>query len=438
MGLDGTTFTKTSYLDTATSGVSAVVPLAFRISGSEKMRVHTDGNVGIGSASPAALLTCAAAYTNGGTHAEETGAKILLGANNQSGPYGVAIQCRLPANSTVNESDMQFSTCDNSGNQLVRVTIKGTSNPVGGNVGIGTASPGYKLDIGYGDIRTQNGGNVGGAGGSVNFGANVGYGPMAQIKGALNTGAGSVNDQGDIAFLTRPLEVNPFTVRTNLTERMRIAANGNVGLGATSPPAKLWVQAPGGITGGFGVFAGPDVSVNIGHSGTGANNGNIQVYAGGSASAVGTTPYTLEIQTAGGALYLGSLSSIVSVSSLAGTGNRAVYSTATGTLTNSASDQRLKSNVNDLTYGLETVNSLRPVSYNWSNVESLGAQVEIGFIAQEVQKLAPEVVGSNANGMLSLDYPKMTAILAKAIQELSAKNTALEQRLAALEAKLAA
>jgi len=114
----------------------------------ERMRINQNGYVGIGTTSPAALLTCAAAYTNGGTHAEETGAKILLGANNQSVPYGVAIQCRVPANSTVNESDMQFSTCDNSGNQIVRMTIKGTSNPTGGNVGIGTTNPStYTLQV---------------------------------------------------------------------------------------------------------------------------------------------------------------------------------------------------------------------------------------------------------------------------------------------------
>jgi hypothetical protein len=127
------------YANTITTYSNASSPAA--------LMTMTNGRVGIGSASPAALLTCAAAYTNGGTHAEETGAKIILGANNQAGPYGVAIQCRVPANSTVNESDMQFSTCDNSGNQLVRVTIKGTSNPVGGSVGIGTASPGYQLDL---------------------------------------------------------------------------------------------------------------------------------------------------------------------------------------------------------------------------------------------------------------------------------------------------
>jgi hypothetical protein len=52
MGLDGAVFYKTAYLDTVTGGVSDVVPLAFRISGSEKMRVNTNGNVGIGTASP--------------------------------------------------------------------------------------------------------------------------------------------------------------------------------------------------------------------------------------------------------------------------------------------------------------------------------------------------------------------------------------------------
>jgi hypothetical protein len=113
-----------------------------------------------------------------------------------------------------------------------------------GNVGIGTTSPGYLLDLGYGDIRVQNGGNVGGAGGAINFGANAGCGPMAQIKGALETAAGSVNDQGSVVFLTRPQEVSPYTVRTNLTERMRITSGGNVGIGTTSSGGggqpKLW------------------------------------------------------------------------------------------------------------------------------------------------------------------------------------------------------
>jgi hypothetical protein len=158
--------------------------------GTEVISIMRDSSaVGIGTTNPAALLTCAAAYTNGGTHAEETGAKILLGANNQSGPYGVAIQCRVPANSTVNESDMQFSTCDNSGNQLVRVTIKGTSNPVGGNVGIGTTNPGYTLDV-NGTVNLTGVRITGTVGGN-----STGYGAYLRAAGtAGNVGWGAINE----------------------------------------------------------------------------------------------------------------------------------------------------------------------------------------------------------------------------------------------------
>jgi hypothetical protein len=76
MGLDGTTFNKTSYLDTVTGGVSAVVPLAFRISGSEKMRVHTDGNVGIGTTNP--YWTLSTRYAGGND--SSTATKLNFGA----------------------------------------------------------------------------------------------------------------------------------------------------------------------------------------------------------------------------------------------------------------------------------------------------------------------------------------------------------------------
>jgi hypothetical protein len=239
---------------------------------------------------------------------------------------------------------------------------------------------------------------------------------------------------GEISYVT--VDAADHAWYTSNAEKMRLTSAGRVGIGTTSPPAKLWVSGVTGTSGSFGVFQ-SDVSVNIGFV-TVSNNGIIQVYAGGSSSAVGTTPYSLEIQTAGGALGLGSASSAVTVNSLAGVGNRAVYSTAGGTLTNSSSDQRLKTNVNAITYGLSTVSNLRPISYNWSNTESLGSQLEIGFIAQEVQTLVPEVVGQNTNGMLSLDYQKLVPVLTKAIQELSAENTALKTQMAAMDARLVA
>jgi hypothetical protein len=318
-----------------------------------------------------------------------------------------------------------------------------------GNVGVGTASPATVLSVqgGAASGRTDLGGDTIeiGAGRTADgqtfidmHTAEATY-PDYSLR-IVRFGGANASTQllqrgtGEISYVT--VDAADHAWYTSNAEKMRLTAAGRVGIGAASPPAKLWVSGVTGTSGSFGVFQ-SDVSVNIGFV-TVSNNGIIQVYAGGSSSAVGTTPYSLEIQTAGGALGLGSASSAVTVNSLAGVGNRAVYSTAGGTLTNSSSDQRLKTNVNAITYGLSTVSNLRPISYNWSNTESLGSQLEIGFIAQEVQTLVPEVVGQNTNGMLSLDYQKLVPVLTKAIQELSAENTALKTQMAAMDARLVA
>lgn len=104
---------------------------------------------------------------------------------------------------------------------------------------------------------------------------------------------------------------------------------------------------------------------------------------------------------------------------LAGTGNRAVYSDANGSLTNTASDQRLKKNIKPSRYGLAEVLRLNPVVFNWIDDTRLGEQPEIGLLAQEVLEVIPEVVGSNNDGMLSIDYPKLVVVLINAIQELA-------------------
>jgi hypothetical protein len=108
-------------------------------------------------------------------------------------------------------------------------------------------------------------------------------------------------------------------------------------------------------------------------------------------------------------------------STLAGTGTRAVYSDAVGTLTNTASDESLKTNIAPLTYGLNEVLQLAPVFYNWKDTEKMGTQKEIGLIAQQVQSIIPEVIGENFDGTLSLDYPKLVAVLINAIKELNDK-----------------
>ena len=83
-----------------------------------------------------------------------------------------------------------------------------------------------------------------------------------------------------------------------------------------------------------------------------------------------------------------------------------------------ASDSRIKKNIVNSTYGLATVLKLRPVEYNLTSNDLK----QVGFIAQEVQKLVPEVVtgkdGDISKGeILGITYSNLVPVLTKAIQE---------------------
>ena len=85
---------------------------------------------------------------------------------------------------------------------------------------------------------------------------------------------------------------------------------------------------------------------------------------------------------------------------------------------------------------MTSVLGLTSVRYNWADPLSMGTQTEIGFIAQDVQSLFPEVVSRGQDGILSLNYAQLVSPLAKAIQELHAIIQAQDARIKALEAKI--
>lgn len=97
--------------------------------------------------------------------------------------------------------------------------------------------------------------------------------------------------------------------------------------------------------------------------------------------------------------------------------------TISGSLSQS-SDARLKKNVTTLTSGLATVNRLRGVSYNW--LDESRPENKIGFIAQEVEKVLPELVMTKEDGFKAVNYAEMTAVLVEAVKELNAKVEKLE------------
>jgi hypothetical protein len=84
--------------------------------------------------------------------------------------------------------------------------------------------------------------------------------------------------------------------------------------------------------------------------------------------------------------------------------------TVTGTLTESSSIQ-YKTAINTLPNQLDNVMKLNPVSY----VKKATGVSEIGFIAEEVQKLCPNAVTEDAKGV---QYSRLTAVLVSAVQEL--------------------
>jgi hypothetical protein len=90
--------------------------------------------------------------------------------------------------------------------------------------------------------------------------------------------------------------------------------------------------------------------------------------------------------------------------------------TSAGILTTATSDARLKTDIHPLGASLEKVLRLRGVRYHWKSEPDGGAR--IGFIAQEVRDVVPEVVYTNpTDGYLGLNYAELTAILVEAVKE---------------------
>ena len=86
------------------------------------------------------------------------------------------------------------------------------------------------------------------------------------------------------------------------------------------------------------------------------------------------------------------------------------------------SDERLKDNIETLTDGLDKVEQLRGVTYTRNEKEN------IGVIAQEVEKILPEIVltADDEMGTKSVDYSRLTAVLIEAVKDLSARVKELE------------
>jgi hypothetical protein len=124
----------------------------------------------------------------------------------------------------------------------------------------------------------------------------------------------------------------------------------------------------------------------------------------------------------------------------------AVYQGNNSSSWTTTSDRRLKKNITDSTVGLAEINKLQIRNFEYRTADELDADdglaftdvikktgVQVGVIAQEIQAVLPNTVSTETTGVLSVDTDNLTWHLVKAVQELSAKNDALEARIATLE-----
>lgn len=105
------------------------------------------------------------------------------------------------------------------------------------------------------------------------------------------------------------------------------------------------------------------------------------------------------------------------------------------------SDARLKEDIEPLGTSLEALLQLRGVSFKWKSSGAKGVR-NFGFIAQEVEKVFPDLVQDDAQGYKSLSYPSLIPVLVEAVRELDDRHrkeiNELQSRLDRLEQLLAA
>jgi len=117
---------------------------------------------------------------------------------------------------------------------------------------------------------------------------------------------------------------------------------------------------------------------------------------------------------------------------------------STGTVTGAGvllvSDQHYKKNITPVTGALEKLSKLNPVNYDWREDEfkekGFDDKKQWGFIAQEIEKVMPELVHEDKNGYQSLNYNGVIPLLTKAMQEQQTEMEKQQKEIDQLKAQL--
>jgi len=269
----------------------------------------------------------------------------------------------------------------------------------------------YTIGIGYGAAGVQNTINA-------DYGVNIGY----QAGYGQSGGDYNVN----IGYQTATNYYSTASMNVNIGYRAgyqmdNASSRHNIGREAGYRGRYADGSVNMGYRAGYGDYT-ADYCTNIGHSagGTTSRTGSYCTNIGANATPSSTS--------ASGEFTLGD-SNVTSLR---------CNDTSISTL----SDRRDKTNIQDSIYGLAFINDVRPVTFDWNRRDgTMQGRKEVGFIAQELADVEIEYSSHAHTRLVSYENPaKLEArphallpVLVKAVQELSAKNDALEARIAALE-----
>ena len=358
--------------------------------GSERMRIDSSGNVGIGTSSPDSLFTIdkdvSTAYipTDDGAQRNNTNTLLLKNEDGTANSFAQIAFDLSGANQSIarivgindgtSTSALAFVT-EGSNTKREVMRLDGS-----GNVGIGTSSPDRNLDL-VGSQSTAYGATVRSSAG-VNhrifntFNSNNRY---AGITLASNNSAGATSEftLSNISTANNNKSVLALQARTGAStyaERLRVDTSGNVSIGKNNV-----------LISDVGVHFTPEGTVSATKDGsiplvlnrvaTGTNNPNGVI-----------AQFRRETVTVGN----------ISVSDGA-------------TAYNTSSDYRLKENVVELTSASERVNQLKPSRFNWISDDT--NTVIDGFIAHEVATVVPEAITGAKDAMIDEEYEVTPEVL---------------------------
>jgi hypothetical protein len=372
--------------------------IAFSEGGAEAMRIDSNGRVGIGTSSPARLLT------------------IDNATNPEIGLY------------TGGTERVKLSTGGSATSQLV-VDLGGAERlriDSSGNVGVGTASPSATLEIVGNQIIKNTSDDDGATQAALGIGRNTVAGDTFLALGT--------NQTNDYSFIQSQNAGNPTYYNLLLNPK-----GGNVLVGTTLSGARMVVKTDSATpTRGIALTT---TDYNYTDTGTllqlgfGSATGNTNCRISGFSA--GITAYAnLILNADGGEVICGSTTDNGAYNlQCNGTGVWGAGAYVNG------SDSRIKEDIQPLASGLDVVEKLNPVTYKYKETWSSDQSIQSGFIAQELLTaldgqiyIDGVVQQGGTEGYYSVAYQNLIPVLAKAIQELKSENDTLKSRIEALEA----